>query len=314
MSQTTLKEYKLTPPKNLAQLHKTNIDLGYPDFYPPKHGQEEELMTEYNVKHGFADKPIVSNEYVSAHDILLEKIKDPERLQNLSEFMIDIMKRKQEIEINALQGSSSYTVPQTVWVTPDDRDKWLKQLAGNVPLRELVKKVPKGVDGTNLLELVTQYRVPLARATWFTKIVGINLTHSDMHRNSNASTGHTKNWTQAFCTFIQQQSKEYDPEKWRYSISLAKWQFDEGLFDQRLLREMLDNLDQADPLHTAIWLFLVQQFLTEFQRSRTLMRLLIEIILKKLQDIHHQTLVSKLEIVVKMLKNMLHALFLATPD
>ncbi|CAG8479099.1 11960_t:CDS:10, partial [Acaulospora colombiana] len=269
-------------------------------------GQDEESMTEEHVKHGFFDKPFVSNEYVSAHDILVEKIKDPECLQNLSEFMTDIMKRKQEIEMNTLQGLVFF-----IWVAPDERDKWLKQLAGNVPLRELVKNVPKGVEGTNLLELVTLHRVPLARATWFTKIVGINLTHNDIYRNS---TEHTKNWTQTFCTFIQLQSKDYDPEKWRYSISLAKWQFDEGLFDQRLLRGMLDNLDQADPLHTAIWLLLVQQFLAEFQRSRTLMRLLIEIILKKLQDIYQQSLASKLEIVVKMLKNMLHTLFLATPD
>lgn len=30
------------------------------------------------------------------------------------------------------------------------------------------------VEGKELLESVTSYRVPLARATWFTKIVGIN--------------------------------------------------------------------------------------------------------------------------------------------
>ena len=66
---------------------------------------------------------------------------------------------------------------------------------------------------------------------------------------------------------------------------LAKWQFDEQLLDQRLLRLTLDQLIQADHWQTAIWLWLVQQFLSEFQRSRTLMRLLIETIIKKLQDV-----------------------------
>jgi len=66
---------------------------------------------------------------------------------------------------------------------------------------------------------------------------------------------------------------------------LAKWQFDEQLLDQRLLRYTLEQLEQADYWQTPIWLWLVQQFLSEFQRSRTLMRLLIEIIIKKLQDV-----------------------------
>jgi hypothetical protein len=66
---------------------------------------------------------------------------------------------------------------------------------------------------------------------------------------------------------------------------LAKWQFDEQLLDQRLLRFTLEQLDEADHCQTPMWLWLVQQFLSEFQRSRTLMRLLIEIIIKKLQDV-----------------------------
>ncbi|GES85186.1 hypothetical protein RCL_jg26864.t1 [Rhizophagus clarus] len=307
MAQQQLQRYTLTPPKNLVRFHKESIDLGFPDFYPPKHGQDEDQMTEENVKKGFNDTPFVQNEHFSAHDVIYDELKKDDTLKNLGDFMADIMKRKNET--NTFQGSSQFMGPTIVWVTADERDKWLRDLAGNVALKVLARSVPKGVDGKDLLEAVTSYRVPLARATWFTKIVGINKIIQ------NRNTDYTKEWTNIFYTFIRDQSLSHDPDRWRYSILLAKWQFDEQLLDQRLLRYTLEQLDQADHCQTPMWLWLVQQFLSEFQRSRTLMRLLIEIIIKKLQDIYqHPHIILKLDLVVKMLKNMLHTLFITTPD
>jgi hypothetical protein len=40
--------------------------------------------------------------------------------------------------------SSQFISPPIVWVTPDERDKWLRDLAGNAPLKVLAKSVPKG--------------------------------------------------------------------------------------------------------------------------------------------------------------------------
>lgn len=34
--------------------------------------------------------------------------------------------------------------PTIVWINAEERDKWLKDLAGNVPLKVLAKSVPKG--------------------------------------------------------------------------------------------------------------------------------------------------------------------------
>ncbi|CAG8473950.1 17776_t:CDS:10 [Rhizophagus irregularis] len=306
MAQQQLQKYELTPPKNLVRLHKESIELGFPDFYPPKSGQDEDQMTEENVKKGFIDSPFVQNEHFSAHDVIFDELKKPDTLKNLGDFMTDVMKRKNE---TTFQGSSQFMGPTIVWVTVEERDKWLRDLAGNVPLKILARSVPKGVDGKDLLESVTLYRVPLARATWFTKVVGINKIIQ------RGNTDYTKEWTSIFYHFIRDQSLSHDPDKWRYSILLAKWQFDEQLLDQRLLRFTLEQLDEADHCQTPMWLWLVQQFLSEFQRSRTLMRLLIEIIIKKLQDIHqHPHIIIKLELVVKLLKNMLHTLFITTPD
>jgi hypothetical protein len=129
-------------------------------------------MTEENVKKGFNDSPFVQNEHFSAHDVIYDELKKANTLKNLGDFMTDIMKRK--IETNTFQGylglcssliyfnltlfsyfffflfsysyyrSSQFMGPTIVWVTLEERDKWLRDLAGNIPLKVLAKSVPKG--------------------------------------------------------------------------------------------------------------------------------------------------------------------------
>lgn len=77
-------------------------NLGFPDFYPPKPGQDEDQMTEENVKKGFNDSLFVQNEHFSAHDVIFDELKKTDTLKNLGDFMTDIMKRK--IETNTFQG------------------------------------------------------------------------------------------------------------------------------------------------------------------------------------------------------------------
>ncbi|CAG8667482.1 6394_t:CDS:2 [Funneliformis mosseae] len=92
MSQQRLQKYKLVPPNNLAPFHRISTELGHPDFYPPKPGQDEDQMTEENVKRGFVDVPFVKNEFFPAHDILSEQLRDPNTLKNLGDFMTDVMR------------------------------------------------------------------------------------------------------------------------------------------------------------------------------------------------------------------------------
>jgi hypothetical protein len=61
------------------------------------------------------------------------------------------------------------------------------------------------------------------------------------------------------------------------SVRLTKYMYDDGLLGQKFLRDTLIALTEGDDeWRLAIWLFLVQTFLFEYQRSISLMRLLLK--------------------------------------
>lgn len=55
-----LKKYTLQPPPRKLPLSKSMTSLGYPDIFPQRPTQEEDILTESNVRHGFVDRPVVS--------------------------------------------------------------------------------------------------------------------------------------------------------------------------------------------------------------------------------------------------------------
>lgn len=55
-----LKKYTLQPPPRKLPLSKTMPSLGFPGMFPQRPGQDEDSLTESNVRHGFVDRPVVS--------------------------------------------------------------------------------------------------------------------------------------------------------------------------------------------------------------------------------------------------------------
>lgn len=55
-----LRKYTLQPPLRQLPLSKTMPSLGYPDLFPQRSNQDEDILTESNVRHGFVDRPVVS--------------------------------------------------------------------------------------------------------------------------------------------------------------------------------------------------------------------------------------------------------------
>lgn len=65
-----LKKYTLQPPPRKLPLSKTMPSLGFPGMFPQRPGQDEDSLTESNVRHGFVDRPVVS---VST-DLILKEV------------------------------------------------------------------------------------------------------------------------------------------------------------------------------------------------------------------------------------------------
>ncbi|CAJ0627557.1 13206_t:CDS:2 [Entrophospora sp. SA101] len=234
----SLNKYRLLPPKNLPTLHKT-FDLGHPDFYPTLLDKPEDQMTEENVKKGYAYTPIFEDETGSF---------------------------KKEFK-NVKSKENTFKPLKTEWMPHDNKEKWLRDLANNVPLKKLSKIIPNTMDGMNLLEDIVKYKVPLARATWLTKIVLIN-SFPKAHKSD-----HPVDYTKVFNDFLLVQANDYDSERWRYCQIFFRW--------------ILDAFDAPEFSQTSMWLLLIQQFMDEYQKSRTLMRLLIELLLKKLNYVKY---------------------------
>ena len=66
--------------------------------------------------------------------------------------------------------------------------------------------------------------------------------------------------------------------------------YDDGLLGQRFLRDTLLYLTNEgdDEWRLAIWLFLVQTFLFEYQRSISLMRLLLKALFNHLTKVRNE--------------------------
>ncbi|KAI9255672.1 hypothetical protein BDA99DRAFT_442083 [Phascolomyces articulosus] len=120
------------------------------------------------------------------------------------------------------------------------------------------------------------------------------------------------------------ENRERFEQKWSYSTKLTKWQYCEGLLDQRtFLKFTLDTLTQCTSFE-AMWLlltFVVQDYVDEYRRNRTLMKLLIETLIKaygaliqQLGQLPSEGLLDVYRDIQKYIERLLQSLFLSTPD
>ncbi|KAI7906421.1 uncharacterized protein BX663DRAFT_496358 [Cokeromyces recurvatus] len=367
-----LKKYTLQPPPRQLPLSKAMPSLGYPDMFPQRPGQEEDNLTESNVRHGFIDKPVVSNEHTCAHDIVYGKLQDDQRLLNeLGSFMVDVLQRQNSA--GSITTPSSFKPPVRTTLIDSKREQWMQDLAnGIVPLRKLARNVPHGFKGEKLLETLAAKQVPFLRATWFIKIVGLSeMSQRNASNATNSMGSQSIQWTFIVTSHLKKQLSELTPlsnnnnnnsvssphstvgtqgrgykgynhdntskpwttsenkarfeKRWSYSVKLARWQYFEGLLDQRtFLKWTLDTLAGSNSFEI-MWIVLtgiIQDYIDEYKRNRTLTKLLIETLIKSYSALvqfisQNQSEMIRLETYYGLQKDMEHLLqilFLSTPD
>ncbi|KAF9284208.1 RNA polymerase II mediator complex subunit [Mortierella alpina] len=309
-----LRRYILLPPPRKKKLHRTS-DLGFPGVFPQKPGQDEDQMTFNNVKTGYIDKGIIQNETVSAQGILADGLQDPKKLHDLGAFMVEVLKKRQES--SKITGPSTFRPPSRATLNDQKKEQWMTDLSGTTSLRRLSKSVPHGFKSEKLLEALAQRQVPMLRATWYIKIVALSEMQAQRSRPSSTQNQYSTDWTMTVHMFLKKQLLEINPQsttkpaasalnpasgsqnvkpwaseeakekweaKWRYSVMLTKWQYNEGLLDHRhFLRATVEQISTLSFEQVALLLSLIAMFLSEYARSRLLMRLLIESLLNTLQ-------------------------------
>ncbi|KAF9981469.1 RNA polymerase II mediator complex subunit [Mortierella antarctica] len=324
--------------------------IGFPGVFPQKPGQDEDQMTFNNVKTGYIDKGIIQNETVSAQGILADGLQDPKKLHDLGAFMVEVLKKRQES--SKIIGPSTFRPPSRATLNDQKKEQWMTDLSGTTSLRRLSKSVPHGFKSEKLLEALAQRQVPMLRATWYIKIVALSEMQAQRSRPSSTQNQYSTDWTMTVNMFLKKQLLEISPQsttkpaasalnpasgsqnvkpwaseeakekweaKWRYSVMLTKWQYNEGLLDHRhFLRATVEQLSTLSFEQVALLLSLIAMFLSEYARSRLLMRLLIESLLNTLQLVQNHPSYSqaffRYSYLELELKRMLQSIFLSTPD
>ncbi|WBW70611.1 mediator complex subunit Med12 [Schizosaccharomyces osmophilus] len=132
----------------------------------------------------------VENERGSAALSVKNHLKNPVAFQNLHRFSKTLLSSQASIPINI--PFARCDPPPRVRLSETRKTAWLQDLANdNICLSELSKKIPHGVWGKDIIQLVLDFRVPLPRAIWFIRCAGTNEIRSFFKKYPNSA---SKDW------------------------------------------------------------------------------------------------------------------------
>lgn len=326
-------------------------DLGRPDVYERASNEDEDNMSEYNVRHGFIDKAVLQNELYSAHELIYDRLSNTGIIYGLEQFMINVLKRRHDS--THLTGGSTYKPPNRVTLNDQKRDAWMADLAGEATratpatpmpkLSKLARTVPHGLRGEKLLDAIASRIVPVQRACWLIRSVG----YGEFVQNSRTKTNYTQQqytleWTSIFNAWIRKRitsaasitqaspaanaqangkkpaTKENEEQRASsalgYAFRLARYLYVEGLLDQRSwLKSCIDTFSKVEISLCGLSLPLIEMYSGEFQRSRALLKMLLEACqhrleeFQKVQDDIDQTVHTRI-------RTILTSILLSVPD
>ncbi|KAJ3308983.1 RNA polymerase II mediator complex subunit, partial [Blyttiomyces sp. JEL0837] len=262
--------YQLLPPKDRQLDIKGK--LGFADVYPQQLGQEEDKLTESNVRQGFIPVPQLQNEVLSAFEIFGDKLEDKTVINQLRQLADNVAKAKAPMK--RFPSTTSFRHPVR---SGTEMETWMKTLASSDDsLKNLALSIPaEPRKRSDLLHEIVKRRVPITRATWLVKsalLYEVRL-RGRLHDQDFLSL----EWSKEMKNFLHSQLELLKPlppkpvpakgrrpapevnrwakpeernafySKWRYSIQLARWHYAEGLLDQKdFLKWSLDQLGVAN--------------------------------------------------------------------
>ncbi|KAG6857783.1 hypothetical protein H0H87_004199 [Tephrocybe sp. NHM501043] len=304
--------YESHPPAWLPKVHGS-ADLGYLGFYPPRAGQEEDLLSESNVKNGFTLNQQVLAETFSAHTILNGNLSSTATFSKLEALMNEIFIRKAGKV--PLIPPATFRIPTRVTLNDSKRQAWFADLANpDVPLHKLGKSVPHGAKGHDLLDLLQSNNVAIPRAVWFLRVFGANETAGLRNKPSYNPTQYSVDWANVVTSYMKKQladialpsaprpglnikqtfkgvlSDSDTRDRWIsrfvYCLKLLRTFYSEGLVDSRTyLTWVVQQMSACNLAQTGFIARLADEYLDGFLGSRPLTTPFLHACLSKLSEI-----------------------------
>ncbi|KAH9166651.1 hypothetical protein EDB89DRAFT_2128588 [Lactarius sanguifluus] len=189
------------PPDWLPEVH-TSADLGRFGYHFPHPKQEEDILTETNVKDGLHLPTPVAAETWGASETFRRR-SEIDTVAELEDLMNQVFARRAGAVVIP---PSTFRMPQRV--TPNDakRQAWFADLANPlVPLHKLGKSVPHGAKGQDLLDLLHAHAVAIPRAVWFLRVFGANEVTGLRHKPAYDPTQYSVEWANVVTSHLKKQ-------------------------------------------------------------------------------------------------------------
>ena len=202
--------HTLTPASVPASSAVESIEYG--DYYPLMAGRcPEDTLTLATVQNGFC----LGSLYLEDEFRVLSKsapaLKD--KRNRLREKLLEVAQvapKKQRV---------NRPIPQLiVGGNKEQREEWLRQLAADTPLSDLSRSPPHGLRGASFLDEMSGRLVPVVRAVWFMKLIGVQAEAQGGMRNNTANQ-RNKTWTDEIKKYIEGAISEMGA-CWRVSNSI----------------------------------------------------------------------------------------------
>ncbi|KAG9310600.1 hypothetical protein JVU11DRAFT_9164 [Chiua virens] len=192
-------------------LPKPGIDSpGYVGFHPPYLGQEEDILSDTNIKSGFVLSPYVQTsgtiEAVSSQSNT-DHVFNRAALAQLENIMSEVFARRSDN--TPAVPPWTFKMPSRVTLNDAKRQAWFVDLADdNVPLHKLGKSVPHGARGHDLLDLLQSNNVAISRAIWFLRALGENETVGLRNKPNYNPTQYSIDWADGVTSYLKKQLAE----------------------------------------------------------------------------------------------------------
>ncbi|KAI0093156.1 hypothetical protein BDY19DRAFT_989824 [Irpex rosettiformis] len=326
--------YECKPPTWLPKAHSA-ADLGYVGFYPPRPDQEEEILTDGNVKNGLHQAPFVPLETYSAQDSFHTRLVSENALVELQDLMNQIFVRKVE-DLPAV-APSSFRLPIRVTLNDAKRQAWFADLANpDVPLQKLGKSVPHGAKGHDLLDLLHDNSVAIPRAVWFLRVFGGNETVGLRNKPHYDPTQYSVDWANLVTGYLRKQLALIalpmaprpglnvkqtfkgvlaEPDSRERCLGLLRAFYAEGLVDNRtFLLWLVQQMATCNLAQLGFVARMAEEYLDGMLTCRALTRPFIEYTLCRISEIRTTAGSEHLGSIVQLLHNILLRVLLALPD
>lgn len=232
-------------------LHHCDAALGVADVHVAPY--EQDVPTQH-VRQGRVTRAPVAKDTGTARERIYERLKHTDALARMGRMVEQVRRRRR----GACPTDPVTPFPQPTRVTLHEYmlEPYVRELADRtVPLARVAQRVPHGVRGERLLDLMWRaprgsasapaYQVPIPRAVWFIRMQCAQELHALERRGATDAAQYTCEWTHTVLQWLRhaldqpRSSPDVWADRWTYATSLVHALLDAHLLEPHVLYRWL---------------------------------------------------------------------------